>query len=1721
MVGTYIEEYFHGHGVFVGKVVQQSKDKCLVVYHDGDSDRMTHAEVKDLAIAPGRRIKAIDNYVLGGMSVVATGRRWEPLRWHSARGAAPQAPWTKRHRGATVPPGSTGGAREYYASLPIVKDIFDELGCTPGDGVMAALRGPLSDLVRRELTARRRARDAATENTRLKRTVAALQDQQHRKAEALVKDLCGPGFDSGRTRRRHAGTWMLRIMEAYPKDVRKQCQAAADIADRFAVTTTSGYKDADGNVFTDEQVETALSIATSLREMNTALRRRWPKGRYPNEVRAVVRANGMGISLPNALAGASRRARLVGSSKKLLLQERARWLRWLDDNGCGLLNRRGKVRKDKFPVEWCQRVHDAWLDPDVTRASERTRDDLLDPADRKTRVRKHLLETRVSVAVSRVRAVCVAHFSRDYEYEDGRLRPDGFTAKSTFIKALRPFNVVDAFGNVNTSLCRRHMQLEYSLTAIHNWQRLLRSKGVVPKGQKMLPSNVYALRRLLACPRRDDRGCPPSCPCRTATAADIEAKTTPEQAAADSADDLPGLANDGEDAFDAEFGDGSAHLAVVSPRSTGLASTSPQRGRVLDRDVQRRAWVRRRTTIRAQGESSSDSEDDVVAWCRFTEKRSGRPQTYRACRGERVLVRGVSCKPDVLEVQLLRQDALWADTAEGRADWASMGMAVRVKVHFANSEPEEISVPWNNVFKANDPAFHADQQGKDSHSDGASSDGELDMEAFWDLPTEMPASNRSTKVVSRLLVRRLLRRHMDSVDVDDLAAWYLGKSADDLDTEEALASERAAVLTLIDGALKVGLIAEADDTGLLAYLGTSHQLFEPWWCRRRDEDGFTASQTRSGLLPPPGVKNNGNCLHWEHLPPCEDMGESQHHFCPGLDGTEPHFHTEHDLRSCRRCGVRYCIHCFDTAMQHIHGRDLHAGISEADEPFGHIKCGCPPNLRTPVLADYSKDVARDLVRDADSGIDYCFGIEGAHGHCVYDTDDLASCPRCNARFCEHCRRSVASGGAGGPRIDCLCPPESKWPTDGDADADADADGMMDGAGVEGRGDETPFDNLECVLGTCDKCRDLRLLVGPDGNGGLLAANELDEHASDVSIKWQKWEQAPSGIPDKDGRYDFRTKKTDVHPIIDNMKTWWHAVGLHHDAAKWFARDKKWKRRHFPRRHVHCVQDFAMNGDFAVKNQHASRFFESWQYTLYGAPFDSHVEDRTDISAKEKAALIKMFDEEGLPHVLTDSVIIITEDTLHDVSAVQHFNEKCIVPLLKKLIKDLHMVEVTSDGAPDQYYNKNLVYWVSKCKTKLGVYYDWTIGVASHGKDIADGENGAAKSSVDTANMEHESGVVDRHSSIETVPEVVSHLRANFMVREDNVMKKRGRGIYKRHILHVGLKEISRRQPIVEPLQYDTGRTTAGGARIKKGIKSLHQFVDVGVPGTIVARRRPCHFCTGCAAVDTEAMREDCYHKARCGPTYTVKIAASAATAALYDLRCQGKEVGVQLATAAQVGDFVAVESPDACLPFYMGEVETAVVITRDVDGGEDDEDEDEDDQQDPVMSVRRWMPLVSGGGGNVYERVDGTDNSAVVMVRCMNIRALIRKEDADDNKDFAVVRQRQRRRQQRQDLLQCTNGTVIKYLFKDRPKAWYKGTVQHVHASGVNKGMAHVKFDDGDPYFNLPVSAEHIAQSGGNKIEIVSGGVPTAAAQVRAQQRRLSAARKKEIAASIVPPSGK
>ena len=41
------------------------------------------------------------------------------------------------------------------------------------------------------------------------------------------------------------------------------------------------------------------------------------------------------------------------------------------------------------------------------------------------------------------------------------------------------------------------------------------------------------------------------------------------------------------------------------------------------------------------------------------------------------------------------------------------------------------------------------------------------------------------------------------------------------------------------------------------------------------------------------------------------------------------------------------------------------------------------------------------------------------------------------------------------------------------------------------------------------------------------------------------------------------------------------------------------RRHFPRGHVHVIEDYSENGEFIVKREHQSRYYQTHSYTLFG------------------------------------------------------------------------------------------------------------------------------------------------------------------------------------------------------------------------------------------------------------------------------------------------------------------------------------------------------------------------------------------------------------------------------------------------------------------------------------------------------------------------------------------
>ena len=570
---------------------------------------------------------------------------------------------------------------------------------------------------------------------------------------------------------------------------------------------------------------------------------------------------------------------------------------------------------------------------------------------------------------------------------------------------------------------------------------------------------------------------------------------------------------------------------------------------------------------------------------------------------------------------------------------------------------------------------------------------------------------------------------------------------------------------------------------------------------------------------------------------------------------------------------------------------------------------------------------------------------------------------------------------------------------------------------------------DCKAGTCEKCKELRLLLGHGGQAGLLSAQEKE---CKLQIEWQLWTKYMCPVHEIE-RTDFRNVRTDIHGIIAELNrvlthkavdkveeggngkrpTVWTDFVEHHDLMKYMEDNKAHVRRHFPRGHVHVIEDYSENGEFIVRREHQSRYYQTHSYTLFGMVVECHVEDIKDclIPKAERDRLIAMLERErpGEHHIVTLMHIVVSEDTVHDPAAVMHFNSEVLFPWLKANIKGFAegsgVVHYTTDGAPTQFANKDIYYWVTRCKARYNILADWVIGCAAHNKDVADGECGHAKNSVNAVNLEYdETGDTDgRGKQIQTVPQVKTHLEENFKLLR-TIYQKKGRGILMRIVHHVPLKAINRRIPAVKTMD---------------GSKKLHQVLDMGVPGTGMVRRRPCHKCNGCKLGNAEKIMADCEFKAMCGipSTFTFKATAPAVVRlAGSDAEAKGRE----LAGKAKVGDFLAVDVTGKALPFLMGEVvltDNAVEFewnegTKAKWAGSND---DVDTTSKPTMNdnairIRLWMPLENGGGSAMYKLTD-----TIVPVPSKDVLFLITEETE------AQLFKRRRMKVP----VQCTNGHVM------------------------------------------------------------------------------------------------
>ena len=395
-----------------------------------------------------------------------------------------------------------------FAKAASSKVLHELSSRSPDDAFLSQhVRPVIERLVSEAASAKRSARDA---NSKAHAASKAESDAKRMLAKVLNKDkhlahhrplisrLIGTGFDSERTLRGHASSWIQQIEAAYPGDTWKQMQLSGAIAERLALKKNSFSKAHDQRAVS--------AVIASLRAYYSTLKQRH-RGRYPNDVRAAKMGVDQSVSIATEghSVSLSAIADLLGADRHCLSSARERWLSWCKGDEDLLVSFRGRVRSDRTPEEWCQFVREAWLCEDVTRASESSHDSVRNPHDKKDQAsyRIHWLERRKRDAVKLIQELGRARFEADATYTDGTKRPDGFELSRKIIMFLMPFQVKEAGRHV--CLCRYHLQYQYLVEGYYNFRvHLRRVDADIKRDCKCdLISNPYEFRRTRVC--TDDR----------------------------------------------------------------------------------------------------------------------------------------------------------------------------------------------------------------------------------------------------------------------------------------------------------------------------------------------------------------------------------------------------------------------------------------------------------------------------------------------------------------------------------------------------------------------------------------------------------------------------------------------------------------------------------------------------------------------------------------------------------------------------------------------------------------------------------------------------------------------------------------------------------------------------------------------------------------------------------------------------------------------------------------------------------------------------------------------------------------------------------------------------------------------------------------------------------------------------------------------------------------
>jgi hypothetical protein len=464
--------------------------------------------------------------------------------------------------------------------------------------------------------------------------------------------------------------------------------------------------------------------------------------------------------------------------------------------------------------------------------------------------------------------------------------------------------------------------------------------------------------------------------------------------------------------------------------------------------------------------------------------------------------------------------------------------------------------------------------------------------------------------------------------------------------------------------------------------------------------------------------------------------------------------------------------------------------------------------------------------------------------------------------------------------------------------------------------EQKYDNVACVTNQCSECKDCKRLTH---SACGLCDDELRDIGSTegtaIGIKYEQYTKIE--YIDRHGatkvKKDFRTSEAvPISQFVSEVRGYWPKFIAHHNDAKWLDEDWTAMKKQLPRGSVVAVMDFSENYAHEPRYEHQSKYFSQTQSTILPVVLRFRIEDMVtgpSFTAERKAELLKFCTENEVPPVLVETHHIISNDMQHDNAFVQKALDDFITPHIKSIAPSVEKLYVRSDGCKAQFKCAEAFDWTSRqSKEGCGLKVAWSFFESCHGKCDCDPEGGTLKNCARGYEMRSREHVMPTTEDFFNWAKSSSGLHTP----QKSFEEKNGRGIFRRFFHFI---------PVKGPGAVN--RANRKKFASAKGSSQLHEFVDIGVPGTVSTRRAACHQCDTCWNGD----RRNCKNKEYVGEPLEMTIRAEAVpvTSLSRNLRSHLDSNAIRRAETAALGSCVCIETArnEKQVPWVLGKVLSA------------------------------------------------------------------------------------------------------------------------------------------------------------------------------------------------------